>query len=675
MNIVGSFPKTHYWATESEPEQLASYVLDKVRTYTDHLHRSGLLSRIRRSWKYYHNLFYEEPDGEREIRQLGEREDQKVAGLAVNHTRNLLQHLLTLATQNPPSYDVLAANTGAKAIKQARLADQLLQRYRRTHEVGKYYKHAVENALVCTAGYVETTWDWQQGPVEFQDPITSEPVLGGDLKWESPSFWDVAYDFRVKDWADQRWVVVRKYCNRWELAGRYPELSDYVINWEMDRDLHYSFFEIDREINATDTDVVPVYEFWHKPTEALPQGRYSRILGDRVLEDNAFPYDDLPVDRVITGEFLGLCHGYTPAFDLQGLQEALNGEVSTILNNHKTLGGGLVWTPTASNVQVDTIREGLTLLESDVEPKAIRLLDTPPELFTFISVLMLHMELISGINSVVRGQPDASLKSGRALALIASQATQFASPLIQSYTELQARNATKAIRLLRRFAMAPRMIALTGKRQQHFVSSFTGSEDLDLVDQVLVDPGNAMSRTLAGRIEMADRLLDRGFLRNRDEYITVITTGQLDAMLEADEAQISLVRDENERLLQGIGHQALVTDYHVLHIKEHQALLSTADVRGDPLVANMVLGATMEHLSMLLSPAIQIIQTALGFPTQVPPVPELSMAMQQGPQGGQPGEPGAPMRAGAPGGLEPTPMAPQAQAEAMPFTSAGEAGG
>lgn len=669
-----------YWAATRDSEEFAGHVQERVRKFWEHLERTRLYDRIRRSWRYYHNLFYDEDSTDREIRTLGE--EGELAGLSVNHQRNLIQHLLTLATQNPPNYDVMASNTDAKSIQQSRLGNQLLDHYTYAEQVGQVYKRAVEECLVMTAGYVKTVWNPRKPgppnqPQQF-DPMTQEavPPQDGDLEWSAPGFFDVTYDWQQKSWDKQRWVIVRELKNRWELAAQHaadPEMREYIEQWQPDSDEYHEFIALDPEDGEWTSDTVPVFEFYHLDTDALPGGRYAEILGDRVLHEGPIPYDDLPVDRVVSGEFLGTSHGYSPSFDLQGLQEAMNGEISTILTNHKSFGTQILWTPTASNVSYEEFKERhLLVISSDEEPKAINLTATPAEIFQFIAVLMQHMEYISGVNSVLRGQPEANLKSGRALALIAAQAVQFASPLIQSYNALLESNGTKVIRLLRTFVSAPRLMALVGKHKKSYIGAFSG-EDLENVDRVKVVAGNAMTATLAGRVEIADKMLAAGFLRNREEYVTVMTTGQLDALLEGEEAQLNVIREEGERLMEGGPHRASVLDYHVLHMREHHAVMNSTAARQDPMLAEASLASIMEHMQMLMDPMVQAFQTVLGYPTILPPLPGLSptgFAME----GSEPGEPGAP--AGPKNSMDATPaMGPDAQAAATPFTSSGMTGG
>ena len=665
-----------YWAAESDPEEFASSVQEKIKKYWEHLERTRLYHRIRRSWKYYHNLFYGEGAevGEREIVQLGE--EGELAGLSVNHQRNLLQHLLTLATQNPPNYDAMAANTDAASIKQARLSNLILDHYTYAEQVGQVYKDAVEECLVMTAGYVKTIWNPRKSPplASQQDPMMEAMGMSdmGDLEWSAPGFMDVAYDYQQKDHRQWRWVAVRSSRNRWELAAQNPEHREEIETWQPNADEYHEFINLDPEDGTWTGDVVPVWEFYHLETDALPGGRYAEILGDLVLVEGPMPYDDLPVDRVISGRFMGTSHGYTPSFDLSGLQEALNGEVSTILTNHKSFGTQNVWVPTASNVTTQEIDQFLRLIQSDEEPKAINLTATPPEIFQFIAVLMQHMEYISGVNSVLRGQPEANLKSGRALALVAAQAVQFASPLIQSYNALLESNGTKTIRILRNFIQEPRMMALVGKHKKSYIQAFTG-EDLMKVDRVKVVAGNAMTATLAGRVEIADKLMAAGFIRNREEYLTVMTTGQLEALLEGEDAQLNVIREEGERLMEGGPHEVSVLDYHVLHIREHHAIMNSTAARQDQLLSGAALAAIMQHFDMLMDPMIQAFQTVLGYPTVLPPLPGLSptgFSME----GSEPGEPGAP--AGPKNTMDQTPaMSPDAQAAAQPNLNPGMSGG
>ena len=76
-------------------------------------------------------------------------------------------------------------------------------------------------------------------------------------------------------------------------------------------------------------------------------------------------------------------------------------------------------------------------------------------------MLIQSMETISGISSVTRGNPEASLKSGTALALIQSMSLQFISGLQQNYVKLIEDVGTNLINILKDYAKTPKTIAIS----------------------------------------------------------------------------------------------------------------------------------------------------------------------------------------------------------------------
>ena len=110
-----------------------------------------------------------------------------------------------------------------------------------------------------------------------------------------------------------------------------------------------------------------------------------------------------------------------------------------------------------------------------------------------------------------------------------------------------------------------------------------------------------------------------GRIQNPEEYLNVIETGQLDPLVEADRAQLDLVRSENESLMDGQPVPgALLTDNHVLHIREHSAQLNSSEVRFEQAIAQNVLAHVMEHLQHIMQPHVMQLQAILGF--QLPPL-------------------------------------------------------
>jgi hypothetical protein len=126
------------------------------------------------------------------------------------------------------------------------------------------------------------------------------------------------------------------------------------------------------------------------------------------------------------------------------------------------------------------------------------------------------------------------------------------------------------------------------------------SEDIDGISRVVVDVGNALATTTAGRVQMADNLIQMGVITNPEQYFSVINTGRLETMTEGANNQSLLIRAENERLADGeTDVVATAVDKHSLHIREHMNVLADPDLRMDEELVGRVLAHIQEHIVLL----------------------------------------------------------------------------
>jgi len=286
-----------------------------------------------------------------------------------------------------------------------------------------------------------------------------------------------------------------------------------------------------------------------------------------------------------------------------------------------------VWLPENSNIASSQIAGGLNVIQSKQKPEAINLTSTPAEVFKFLEMLERAMETISSVNSVARGDPQASLKSGAALALVQSMALQFTSGLQQSYVQLMEDVGTALIKLLQDYASSPRFVAIVGKNNRSELKQFTG-EDISNINRVIVDVGNPLSRTASGRVQMAENLLQYMPDKiNPMQYLNVINTGQLEPLTEEIQDDLNLIRGENEKLMGGEMVYALFTDSHDQHIRGHKNVLSDPELRKDPELVKRVGAHMQEHFGLLETTEPQKLILMGQQPIQPPP--------PQGPPTGQ----------------------------------------
>lgn len=629
-------PKNLYFAAKPSDET-ANILLNKANSWFNGLEVNGYLDKLRMMWAAYHGAFYTDFSNGHSITFGGEQGE--LVNLGVNHIRNLAQHMLVMVTSNRPAFEARATNTDQKSLVQTRLANNLLDYYMREKRLEDYLKTAVEYAIALGSGYIKMEWNSTAGDVyDFNDQTQTE-IREGDVEFSNLSPFDVIFDASRED-QKHDWVLCRSFKNRYDIIAKYPEFEDDISSLPSKTDLQN--FSLDSFYD--ETDLIPVYEFYHRRSESMPDGRYLLFLSkDIPLLDSPMPYRNLPVYRIAPSNVLGTPYGYSPLFDILPIQDAINSLYSTILTNQNAFGVQNILVPRGADVSMTELGGALNIIEANSSAGEIRplnLTNTPKEIFDFIKMLEQVAETISGVNSVARGNPEASLKSGTALALVQSMSLQFMSGLQGSYVQLIEDVGSGLINMLRDFAEVPRIAMIVGKKNRTQMEEFVG-DDLSNVNRVVVDMGNALSKSTAGRVQMAEQLLQMGLIKSPEQYFNVMNTGNMDTMTEDVQSELDLVRKENENLVSGEAVIAMITDAHALHVREHKCVLADPKLRFDPELVQRTIDHIQEHIDLLRNSDPDLLTMLAEQPLSPP--------------GGSPAQqPGAP------------PMPPQMPAQGMP---------
>lgn len=629
---IDTHPQDQYFAAK-QPKEVAASLMNKSNSFFNLLRMNSYLDKLANMWRAYYGAYNLDVGLGHQVNFTGEQGELVV--LPVNHFRNIAQHIYVMITSNRPVMEARAINTDYKSLSQSYLANGILDYYMRERGLEDCLKAAAEMAVVLGAGFVKLEWDATAGNAFDYDEETGVTVYEGDVKFTNLSPFDVVFDGTKEQWT-MDWVMTRTFKNRYDLMAKYPELADEIHRIPGKADSQVYRLAI---WSNDDTDDVPVYEFFHKKTEAMPDGRYLLFLSENVvLMDMGMPYRQLPVFRMTPGNILGTPYGYTSMFDVFPIQESINSLYSIIMTNNNAFGVQNLYVPRGADIAMASLDGAMNIVEGNAKPEPIQLTATAPETYKFLDEMIRAAETISGVNAVARGNPEKSLQSGTALALVQSMALQFISGLQQSYVKLVEDVGTALIQNLKDFAAAPKMVAIVGKNQKPYLKEFTGA-DLEDINRVIVDIGNPLSRTIAGRVQMAEQLAQMKLLQNPQQYFQVINTGKLDVTFEGDMAQLLLVKAENEKFLAGSPATVSPFDAHKMHIVEHSAVLADPDLRENPELTNIVHNHIQSHIDMLRNtdPAILLLigQEPLGPPGMGP-----GGAGAPPPQGGQGGPPG-----------------------------------
>lgn len=645
-----------YFAARS-PDRTAADLLKKSGSYFNALESNRYLDKIRDMFRFYYGNF-DDASKSHEISFGGEQGE--LVKLNINVFRNLARHIHSMVTSNRPILEPQAVNGDYKSRSQTYLAKGILDYYMRQKGLEETIVDAAEMAVVLGSSFVKMEWNAMAGEIHDADPETGEAEYEGELEFSLLSPLDVVVDGTKDTWEASEWVLTRTYINRYNLIAKYPEKAEDIMAIETKNALTNHRLAL---FSNDDTDDIAVYEFFHRKTEAMPSGRYLLFLSaDIILLDIPLPYRSIPVFRLCPSKIMGTPYGYTDMYDVFPMQEALNSLYSAMMTNNNASMVQNVFVKRGSDLTTASLAGALNIIEGNEKPEAINLTATAPETYKFAEIISSLADTQVGVSSVTKGAPEASLRSGNALALVQSMSLQFQSPFQQQYVKFLEKIGTTLLDILKDYATTPKLVTLVGKNKQPYLAEFTGDKIGD-IKRVKVDVGNPLSRTLAGKTEIANNLLQAGQIDGK-QYIQVLETGDLESLLQSDMADLLLIQSENEWLMEGREVYADAFDNHDLHLKEHRAVISDPALRHDPDLMRKVHDHMQEHIDMMRTVAPDVLQILKIQPLQPLQAPQAGGMLPPGPMGpegmgGQ--ETAAPPMNTAP--LDPNQMGPQAGPE------------
>lgn len=704
-----------YWAAQ-DADAIGPAIADRFRQYTERVSEDGRLEVWRTADRCYHGR---NPDGgyaNAHAIVFGGSSGE-VAQIHVGHYRQLVGSQLTIATESRPAVEVSATANDPEAVSDTIVARQVLE-YDLDEGGLEHDLHAAhERALVFSEGYLVQVWDHHAGELvgtreigpEFVDtaergipgvevgetveaqtvdgemvelpPPVEVPIREGEIRVSVRSPIDVARDLDRDETGDEPWYIVRDRVHRWELAARYPEDAERrqaIIDapgvaadeWHLRKS---------RRGTARDSDYIHRLTLYHPPSDALPEGRIVEVVDETMLSDDPYPYDHMVVHADVPSAELDSAAGYGDSWDLLALSQALDATESGMLTVADA--GALVryGAPRGAKVDARMLTDGMSLTEYDREQPG----DRGPELLDRAEVRTTdlgyaehqrkNLEMLSGINATIRGAAESEVKSGADRALIATMAVRANSKHQRALAKLMRSVLNGRVALYRQFCGEERLIEIAGRDKSGHVATFS-AQTFDRVRRVRVELGPADLRTTEGKIALADKMLEAygEQVITPDRYMALRLTGRLDEIdNNAAEHRVN-ARRENDMCRDGKGAmlQAIVTDHHAVHIREHLRELNDPAIRFDPARLAQIVNLTNHitaHATMWASAPPEIL-AASGQD----PAPSTLMGPPAGPMpaGGPPAnDNGAPVPANDNGMTGPgLPQMPQVAGTGERFT-------
>jgi hypothetical protein len=645
---------SHEYTWRKDVDECVADLEGVIEAYYSEMNRTGRINLYRNSYYKYFQGFI------RKGMLLSSGTQGELTDTFVNHYANLITHMVNMVCQQKLSYEPQVTVNDSQAQDQIKLAKGILNLYtvRSDMDLDGVLRKATEMSLVFDASFVSVMWNKDKGreiAADF-DEQTGQPtgtsLKEGDVEYDVWTPFDVILDTNLPSYNKRKWIILRKWENKYDLAARYPEWSERLV--ELSPGTSLGDTQLTYTVD-TESELIPVYYAFHEKSPAVPAGRMIIFVDSEIiLGDGKLRYRGIPLSRMASRDLWGSPYGYSRAFDLLPGQETIDRLCSAVLTNQLTFATQNILIPKGSSISWENLYGGLNVIEWDASlgeagiPKALQLTSSPQEVFVSIKDTIANMGTLAGVNEVIRGNPDLALKgqiSGASLALMTTNSIQFNSDLNKAYVHMAEQVGTMTVHCIQDFAFPdlgtdengnPRSLKRQGMSvsatQKFFKKEYTKA-DIDKVDKIAIRYGNPLAQTTSGRMQIAETLMQNQMC-TKEEYMQVIETGSLEPAFEHQQAEMHLIKEENEALYRGEPVSALWADNHPLHIAEHLSLLSNLDARRNDKIVNAVREHVQQHQKLMPPPPSPLPPAGPGGPQA--PAPHAPIPP---PGRGQPGVP------------------------------------
>ena len=599
-----------YFATLSD-EEIGLACIEKINVWQTMMNTSVYRRTIINS----HNLYYG-IDHSRRFGSLGLGRDGSQGErtrIKVNKYKTNTDHLISLLTQNKAAFNCQAVNTDPETLVQAQLGNSLIDYTIKEKRYEAHRASIVKYALNYGDGWTVLDWDVDGGEdfsVKQDEKGKKSVKKTGDITLAAYTPFEMVRDLsNIKPDMDN-WFIFPIKINRYEVIEKYAkgrskvkkELKSRIMNMDSQDNLIMKDSIVFNEsvLGETVTDDIYIYEMRHRRMAACPKGKIVKFLSDgSILQSADLPFKKPLVFNMSPGHQFGSSFGHSPIFHIQGLQKSLDRLSSTAHSNNFSFGAQSIICDNNTSVGIETLKGGFKLIRTAPGSRleALQLTKTAPELYNLMDRDEKDMAEGAGLNEAAKGDPPPGITSGVAIAFLSQTSLQFLSGLDNSKTFYEEEMMSAVLNLYKDFAETERVIAIVGRNKKSELKLFKGSDIID-INRVTVQQTNPLTKTLAGKVQLAEQYISMGLIKTPADFHEVIETGNLAAATEYLDKENLLVKSENDRMLKGEKVKAMMMDDHVQHIREHRGLVADDNVRYNSKLSGPILSHIMEHIKL-----------------------------------------------------------------------------
>lgn len=377
-----------------------------------------------------------------------------------------------------------------------------------------------------------------------------------------------------------------------------------------------------RAASAKLKDHAVVKEYWERPSQEYPEGRFIVVAGKQTVHSGPLPYaigddgtPDFPFTKIDSITRPGCFWQKSVVERCIPLQRRYNAIKNRKAEYLSRVAIGQIAVEDGS-VDIDDLEEdGASPGKIIVYQKGSQLpayMQNPPLPATFEveeAKILQDFSTISGVSEITRqSQAPPGLKSGVALSIAVEQDDTRLSSAAANIEMALIDSGKKWLRLYKQFVQGPRIVRYVGKDNEVDVIDWTASDIRS--NDVVIEAGTALAESPAQRRQMVFDLLESGLFNDPEtgriskegqrKVFELLEFGTWESFDDDDELHVSRADRENRLMLQGMVPEAAEYDDDIIHLARHNRYRLTSDYEEVVSLNPMISQAFEAHVAMHL---------------------------------------------------------------------------
>jgi hypothetical protein len=638
-----------YFAVKPSLE-LAKEIMSRVASFQNIVgtNSEGMSSVWNRNLNYYYSSIFYGTGGASGLEFSGSQGE--LVKMLVPQARALNQQFLSITTKTKLNFEPQAESGDSLTVSNTRIAKALCDQTARKEKLDLSSYRMAEQSSVLGAAYLKPGWNLMRGKKIAVSPKNGAIIRTGDSDIENLSVYDVMFDLAVEDFYKLNDCIVRVVRNRWDLIAQNPQLEERLKTIpSINKGTDFNFFWQE----SFSHDLIYVYEWYHKSTPALPDGRMMALCDDQtILFDDENPYKNdqqdayIPVAQMKPEGIAGTGFGYPFFSNILPMQEMMDMCFSAAATNNAATAVQTILNPIGNGINVVDIG-GMKFVNykpmteaGGGKPETLQMTKTAPETYKFCDMLRSYMMEVYNISGAMRGTPPPGVVSGTAIATLTTNSLEFSQNFSKSYIDAIETCMTYNMWNYKTFATAPMIVSIAGPNNTAIAKQFT-NKDISPIRRVTCRMANPLMATSAGKFEIANQLLQQGMIKDPETYWRILEGAPIETLYDAQYSQQELIERENDMMRTNGNPQVLITDNHAKHVVAHLGLIDDPEIRDNGQMTGIVLQHVLEHVNKAREQAADPILSSIVQTGKLPP-PQMMMPMggPPPPPGGMPPPPG-----------------------------------